>query len=202
MTDLFQDKAGDFDSRPIPQQISQGVTGAMLDAIVFTEDQTVMDFGAGTGLVATRIAPKVGRVLAVDVSPAMLGKLAEKPELQGKAEIHCQDILETPLGEQVDVVVSAMAAHHVSDTAALMETLFAHLAPGGQLALADLDSEDGTFHPPGMEGVFHQGFDRESLGVLAASAGFEDVGFVTACSVDRNEQRYPIFLLTARRPAA
>ena len=200
MADLFQDKAEDFDSRPIPQQISEGVTRAMLASVAFSEDWTVMDFGAGTGLVSTRIAPRVGKVLAVDVSPAMLAKLVEKPELQGKAEVRCQDILEQPLDERVDAVVSAMAAHHVEDTGALMKTLFAHLAPGGRLALADLDQEDGSFHPPGIEGVFHQGFDREALGGLAKAAGFEDVGFVTACEVDRDGRRYPIFLMTGRRP--
>ena len=132
----------------------------------------------------------------------MLEKLAEKPELQGKAEVFCQNILETPLDQQADVVVSAMAAHHVEDTRALMEALFAHIAPGGRLALADLDSEDGSFHPPGMDGVYHSGFDREALGALAREAGFVDTDFVTACEVQRNEQNYPIFLLTARRPAA
>jgi hypothetical protein len=29
--------------------------------------------------------------------------------------------------------------------------------------LADLDAEDGTFHTQGLEGVFHDGFEREFL---------------------------------------
>jgi ubiquinone/menaquinone biosynthesis C-methylase UbiE len=35
-------------------------------------DMAVADIGTGTGFVAAGIAPKVGRVLAVDNSPAML----------------------------------------------------------------------------------------------------------------------------------
>ncbi|MFT4625926.1 MAG: putative AdoMet-dependent methyltransferase [Myxococcota bacterium] len=201
MTDLFDDRAADWDSRPVPLQISEGVTAAMLGAVAFSPEQTVLDFGAGTGLVATRIAPLVGHVLAVDVSPAMLGKLAEKEVLRGKVEVFCQDILHTPLDRRADVIVSAMAAHHVADTAQLLRTLHAHLLPGGQLALADLDSEDGSFHPPGIEGVFHPGFDREALAALAVEAGFAEPTFVTACEVDRNGRRYPVFLLTATRPA-
>lgn len=199
MSDLFHDKAADWDARPVPQQISEGVGAAMLDVLTLAPTATVMDFGAGTGLVAAQIAPKVARVLAVDVSPAMLAQLAAKPALQGKVETVCQDILSAPLGRQVDVVVSAMAAHHVQDTAGLFAALAAHLRPGGQLALADLDAEDGSFHPPGIEGVFHAGFDRAAIAAHAEAAGFSEVGFRTACTVEKEGRPYPIFLLTARR---
>ena len=56
MTDLFEDKAAEWDARPVPQQISEGVVRAMSEAITFDAGQTVMDFGAGTGLVASKIA--------------------------------------------------------------------------------------------------------------------------------------------------
>ena len=158
-----------------------------------------MDFGAGTGLVCAQLAPHVKRVLAVDISQAMLDKLAAKPELADKVEIHCQNIVEEPLRATVDLVVSAMAMHHVEDTRALLRSLHAHLTPGGRVALADLDAEDGSFHPPGTEGVFHAGFDRGALGELLADAGFADARFVTACEVHKGERAYPIFLVTATK---
>lgn len=200
MTDLFEHKAAEWDQRPIPVQISDGVTRAMLDAVRFEPWMTVMDFGAGTGLVSSRIAPRVERMLAVDISEAMLEQLAKKPELAGKVDIHCQDILTAPLDQKVDVVVSAMAMHHVEHTDALFAAFHAHLVPGGRLALADLDTEPGTFHPPDTEGVFHAGFDRTAVAALLEARGFVDVSFVTACEVDRDERRYPIFLVTATRP--
>ena len=76
MTDLFQDKAADWDQRPVPQQISEGVFAAIDRHVTLGPDLTVMDFGAGTGLVTARLAPRVGKILAVDVSPAMLEQLA------------------------------------------------------------------------------------------------------------------------------
>lgn len=197
--DLFADKADDWDTRPFPVQISEGVSAALLARVPLTPDLTVMDFGAGTGLITGHVAPHVKQVLAVDVSQSMLDKLAAKPELQGRVEVHCQDILDTPLDTPVDLVVSAMAMHHVEDTAALFRALHDQLTPGGRVALADLDTEDGTFHPPGMEGVFHHGFDREALGALLTDAGFTDVVFETATEVDKDDQRYPIFLVTAVR---
>ena len=120
MKDLFEDKAADWDRRPTPQQISEGVFAAVMNTVALSPTLTVMDFGAGTGLVCGKLAPHVGRVLAVDVSPSMLDQLAKKPELAGKVEVFCQDILATPLGRQVDLVVSAMAMHHVADTRALL----------------------------------------------------------------------------------
>ena len=199
MPDLFEDKAAEWDQRPLPTQISEGVFSALCDAVQFTPTMRVLDFGAGTGLVCSRIAPLVDRIIAVDISKAMLERLAAKTELADKVEIVCQDLIESPLDTQVDLVVSAMAMHHVEDTAALLRSLHAHLVPGGKVALADLDAEDGSFHPPETEGVFHAGFDRDVLARLLADSGFVDVSFVTACEVDKNERRYPVFLVTAAR---
>ena len=199
MTDHFQDRAADYDAQPVPVQISEGVSRALLDAVPLSPTMRVMDFGAGTGLLCARVAPLVGRLIAVDVSDAMLAQLRSKPELAGKVDIRCQDILETPLEERVDLVVSAMAMHHVVDTGRLLRALHDHLLPGGRVAIADLDAEGGTFHPPGIEGVFHAGFDRAALGELLVQAGFRDPRFVTAAAIWRDGREYPIFLVTASR---
>lgn len=197
MTDLFHEQAKEWDQRPIPMQISDAVVRAVRDAVPLGPTTTLMDFGAGTGLLAAKLAPEVGHVVAVDVSEAMLAQLASKPELQGKVEVVCRDLVQEPLERRVDVIVSAMAMHHVRDTAALLATLRSSLVLGGRLAIADLDVEDGTFHPPNMEGVFHAGFDRDALRGLLEAAGFVDVGFVTACEVHKEERAYPVFLVTA-----
>lgn len=199
MVDLFQDKATAWDEQPVPAQISSGVFAAMQQAVDFSPSMHVMDFGAGTGLVCSRIAPHVERVVAVDISAAMLAQLAQKPELQGKVEIFEQNILEAPLGRTVDLIVSAMAMHHVEGTAALLRAFHAHLREQGRVALADLDAEDGTFHPPQTEGVFHAGFERDRLEALLTEAGFVDVRFTTACEVTKEGRRYPVFLVTASR---
>ena len=129
----------------------------------------------------------------------MLEKLANKPELQGKVEVVCSDILETPLGRKVDLIVSAMAMHHVRDTGRLLQAFAEHLKPAGRIALADLDAEDGSFHPPDTTGVYHHGFDRDALREQLEHHGFSDITFSTALHVERDGRRYPIFLLTATR---
>lgn len=200
MTDLFSDKAAGWDTQPVPVQISRGVSRVLSDAVPLSPDWRVLDFGAGTGLVCAQVAPRVARVVAVDVSEAMLAQLRAKPELAGNVDVRCVDVTETPLGETFDLVVSAMAMHHVADTARLLASLYAHLRPGGRVALADLDAEDGSFHAAGTEGVFHAGFDRAALGALLGGAGFVDVRFRDACTVTKEGRDYPIFLVTAERP--
>ncbi len=172
---------------------------ALRAAVPLRGDEVVLDLGAGTGLLAEHLAPRVARLLAVDTSPAMLAELARKPTLAGRVDTFCQDLMVAPLGQRVDLVVSAMALHHIEDTQGMLHALHAHLRPGGRLALADLDAEEGDFHPPGVEGVFHAGFERARLGQQIEVAGFGEVSFQTACEVARDGKRWPIFLVTAAR---
>ena len=199
MTDLFEEKAEDWDRREVVRALSEAIGSAMVEQVPFTADMTVMDFGAGTGLITAQVAPRVGQVVGVDTSPAMLEKLAAKPALQGRVKIACQDILEQPLAQTFDAIVSAMAMHHVEDTDRLIETFARHLKPGGWLALADLDTEDGSFHPPDVEGVYHHGFDRQALSERLERHCFTDVRFVTAHTVQREDGTFPVFLVTARK---
>lgn len=201
MTDHFAEKSRDWDERPVPVQISQAV-GRLLAGLDWSAPMRVMDFGAGTGLVAAHVAPHVSKIVAVDTSPSMLEALALKENLKGKVECRCQDILVSPLGERFDAIVSAMALHHVEDTEAAIARFAEHLKPGGRLALADLDSEDGSFHPPETEGVFHEGFDRAALQSTLEAAGFEDVRFVTALEIEKDGKGpYSVFFVTARKAA-
>lgn len=198
MADLFKDKSQDWDANSMRLQLSSNIGGAMLDAITFHESMEIMDFGAGTGLVSEKIAPLVNTITAVDISESMLEQLSQKDALKGKVQIACQDILDNPLSQKFDGIVSAMALHHVDNTQLCIQRFAEHLKPGGFVALADLDTEDGTFHPPGIEGVFHDGFDREHLKGLFENAGFANVSFCTAHTV-RKEKEYPIFLVTATK---
>lgn len=199
MPDLFEEKARDWDVNDMVRQLSSAIGGAILDRVALTGDMDIMDFGAGTGLISGQVASRTGTITAVDISEAMLEKLSAKPELQGKVTTVCQDITSAPLDRKFDVIVSAMAMHHVMDTDHLIETFAAHLEPGGRVALADLDAEDGGFHPEGTEGVYHQGFDRDALSGLLQKHGFRDIEFVTAHTAIKENGEYPVFLVTAGR---
>ena len=199
MSDLFKEKAGDWDANQMRLQLSSAIGAAILEHVPLDNQMNVMDFGAGTGLLTGHIAPRVHNVAAVDTSAAMLDKLVAKPELHGKVTAVCQDITEQPLTTRFDLIISAMAMHHVEDTSGLFETFSEHLQSGGRVALADLDKEDGTFHPADVEGVFHHGFARDTLQRVIEDKGFVDVRFQTAHTVDKDGKRYPIFLVIATK---
>ena len=199
MTDLFEEKAQDWDVNDMVKALSMGIGSAIQDNVEFKDNMQVMDFGAGTGLITAQVADKVGKVTAVDVSEAMLEKLATKDELKGKVDIVCQNIIEQPIGSEFDLIVSAMAMHHVKDTDKLVQCFAEHLKPGARVALADLDEEDGTFHPEDAEGVYHNGFDRDVFLDKLKAHGFKDVRFVTAHTVTREEKNYPVFLALATK---
>ena len=202
--DLFAHKAQGYEANSHRVAAVQGIGRSLLSAIDLHGDMHLMDFGSGTGLLLEQLAPRVGKVTAVDVSAAMNLELeAKRHRLPCELEILPLDLTGEPLhtcldGVRFDGIVSSLTLHHVADIPALLVRFYALLPPGGFIALADLDAEDGRFHPD-MSGVYHAGFARESIRALAEQAGFSQVEICTASVAQKPWGDYPIFLLTARR---
>lgn len=199
MADLFNEKAKGWDINEMVLQLSKNISAAIVDNLELNEQMQVMDFGAGTGLITEKIVPHVNNIVAVDISQAMLNELAEKDDFNDRVEIICQDITEQPLDKKFDLIMSAMAMHHVKDTALLFQRFAEHLKPEAKVAIADLDAEDGTFHPVDVEGVYHHGFDRDELKDIMKKKGFKDINFITALTVEKENNDYPVFLVTATK---
>lgn len=199
MADLFEEKSKDWDSNDIVQKISSSVGGSILSHLTLNTQMNVMDFGAGTGLICHHIAPLVKKITAVDISQSMLDKLVKKATLVAKVETICQDITKKPLNQQFDLIVSAMALHHINDTDQLLDTFQRHLKSGAKVALADLDSEDGSFHPKGTEGIYHHGFKREGLQGSLEKNGFSQIKFINAHTIVKAQKSYSVFLVIATK---
>ena len=104
---------------------------------------TLVDLGAGTGGLALAAAPLSRRVVAVDVSPAMLAVVrnrAERADLQNVECVQAGLLTYEHTGDLADFVYSRHALHHVPDfwKAIALERMASMLRPGGVLWLRDL----------------------------------------------------------------
>ena len=104
---------------------------------------TLLDVGAGTGLLALAAAPRVAHVTALDVSPAMCERLETKRRRLAveNVEVLVGSATELPLADgTVDVVVSNYCFHHLSDAekARALAEIWRVLRPGGRLVFGDM----------------------------------------------------------------
>lgn len=201
----FNKTAATWDSNPSRVEMARGVVEAIRNTIPLSRDMEVLDFGAGTGLLTLGLLPHVAHVTAVDASDGMLRVLDDKLKALGVDNVETRhvDIGRDPLPEaHYSLVASSMVLHHIENVPRTLLLLRRCLRPGGWIALADLDTEDGTFHTD-PTGIHHKGFDRGQVGRWLESSGFVDIGFRDAFRMTRvsngGEPRdYPLFLATGR----
>lgn len=196
-TDFFADKAGSYEQTPSRVDNVDRIAQAIADTVSLDPSWHLLDFGSGTGLLLERLAPLVGRITAVDVSPAMTSQLEAKlGQLPCVVDIVAMDLSTDSLDRQFDGIVSSMTMHHIADIGAMFEKFHAMLKPGGFIAIADLDSEDGSFHSEDS-GVHHFGFERAAIAAAATAAGFGAAQVGSASCIHKPQGDYGVFLLTA-----
>jgi SAM-dependent methyltransferase len=97
---------------------------------------TVVDIGAGTGTFALAVGPHVGRVIAVDASPAMVALMRSR----GIEAVEAGFLTYEHGDGQVDLVHSRNALHHLPDfwKAVALDRVAHMLKPRGALILEDI----------------------------------------------------------------
>ena len=197
MKDHFKEKAKDWDNGAIRVAGAKKIADAITAAIPLNKDMKIIDFGVGTGLLGFEIAKLVKKVVGVDTSKTMLEKLKEKNTPELSIEPLNIDIIKNPIDGKFDGVISSMTLHHLENLEEFFKTIYKNLNDGGFIAIADLESEDGTFHTDNT-GVHHFGFDDELKNIVRA-CGFKDVEMKNINIINKPDKDYGVFLLTAKR---
>jgi 2-polyprenyl-3-methyl-5-hydroxy-6-metoxy-1,4-benzoquinol methylase len=202
----FDREAASWDENPVRVRLANDIADAIRSEIALDLDMDVLDFGCGTGLVTLRLQPSVRSVTGADSSRGMLEILSTKIARQNLGNVRtlclAPERIET-LSGPYHLIVSSMTFHHLPDVRPLLDLFYRSIAPGGYLAIADLDSEGGMFHGS-SEGVFHPGFEREELRHAFTGAGFEAIRAITAAEIVKPDssgvmRRFSVFLMTGRK---
>ena len=198
-TDLFANKSKSWDMSSMRVQNAQGIASLIAQNIKLNKDMEIMDFGAGTGLLSYFVAQKVHKIIAVDNSPSMLKEFhAKKSEFACETEILECDLSQENIDKEFDGIISSMTIHHLEDTKALFAKFYKMLKPQGFIAIADLDTENGSFHSDNT-GVYHFGFDRSTLENIAQELGFKNIKFELANTIKKPQNEFNVFLMTAEK---
>jgi SAM-dependent methyltransferase len=169
---------------------SARVSEAMIAALAPGPEDVVLELAGGTGELAAALAPRVGRFIYTDFSPAMV-EVAQRRGIPG-VEHRVLDMQAIDLPDaSVDGVICRYGYMLVPDPALALRETRRVLRPGGTLALATWAAaaknpwatrygpvliERGLLEPPppGEPGQFALS-EPEQIEALAREAGFKDV---------------------------
>jgi ubiquinone/menaquinone biosynthesis C-methylase UbiE len=199
----FDEVAATWDDNPHQRALLEAVAAAIRKTVPLSRDWQVLEYGCGTGVLGFLLAPAVREVVAADSSAGMLEQVRQK--LKAHPDVRMTplllDLMRDPVPrEQFDLVVTAMALHHVEDVEGLIVKLGGLVAEGGWLVVADLYAEDGSFHAP-MK-VPHNGFVPPALEEAVRRAmGKVDCQVQLIHRVQKNNREFDVFLLTAKKTA-
>lgn len=200
----FDAKAATWDDDPKKTERAVAVAQGIRANAPLSPTMTGFEYGCGTGLLSIALQPYLKHITLADSSSGMLAVLREKIAVAGIANLSpvLLDLVTDPLpAERYKLIYTLMTFHHIEDIDKMLGACYALLDPPGYLCVADLDSEDGTFHGPEFTG--HKGFDRADLGRRAARAGFGKVAFTSVFQMKKGkgpgQTEFPIFLMVAEK---
>lgn len=203
----FASQAATWDDDPRRVERARRAADAIAAEVPVDPSWSVLDYGAGTGLLAFALADRVGDMLLLDFSDGMVEvarrRIADSGRAGMRAEVHDLTRAEVPEGQKFDLVISMMVMHHVDDVPLLLKQLARATVDGGWIAVLDLEPEQGEYHDPGFTG--HHGFKRGMLRRALSAAGFGHLTVRRVLEVDKEvdgvSRTFGVFLATARKDA-
>jgi ubiquinone/menaquinone biosynthesis C-methylase UbiE len=136
-----------------PERLVELPPSRLVELLGLTGAETVVDFGAGTGVYSLPLADALprGRVLAVDEQPELLDRLRAKLAAHAPAG-SVEPVLSVdgnvPLDDGVaDRMLIVNVLHHIDDDPSALTEIGRLLAPGGLLVAAEFARMDRPVGP-------------------------------------------------------
>lgn len=156
--------------------------------------ERILDVGAGTGVGTIALAAQFAdaHIVAVDISPEMLGRVTARAVAEGiddrVSTVQLDLTAELPELGLFDIVWSSAALHEVPDAESVFAKLLALLKPGGLIVLVEMDApprfltNDSSLDSGGaLESRIHELLDEKRSPAHDHpdwSAGLERTGFI------------------------
>ncbi len=198
----FDAKAREWDKNQRYILRSEAVASAIQQMVPLKPGMKAMEYGSGTALLSFALKDQFSEITLMDNSREMtqvtIEKIADQKVKNMKPLFF--DLEHKDFDGSFDIIYSQMVMHHVNDIDAMLAKFYSLLNCGGYLSIADLYTEDGSFHGEGFEG--HLGFDVEDLIKRLEVIGFQYVSHKQCFVITKTDEEgkgkdFPIFILNA-----
>ncbi len=136
-----------------PQRLVELPPAVVIDLLQLDGAETVVDYGAGTGMYTIPLARALphGRVVAVDAYAELLQRLEAKldDELRARVQVVHTEADRVPLADGgADRVLLINVLHHIHDEPPALSEVQRLLRPGGRLVSIDFGHMERPVGPP------------------------------------------------------
>ena len=136
-----------------PAMNAAEILGALVELAPADPGARWLDVACGPGLIARALAPRVGSVLGVDLTPAMIEKATAETEAAGLDNVGFGIGDATALGlgdDSFDGAITRFSLHHIPVPMRVLEEMARVVRPGGLVVvgdhLTDSDGEAAAWH--------------------------------------------------------
>ena len=201
----FDIKAADWDQNPMHWDRSESITNQIKKLIPLKKHMTALEYGAGTGIASFMLKDYIKEITLMDSSSEMVRAINDKirtTKVKNLKTLNFDLEHKDYKAGKFDLIFTQMVLHHVADIENIIKKFYDLLNLGGYLAIADLYTEDGSFHGDGFTG--HKGFYIKILSNQIRNRGFTNISH-QKCFVIKNKisdtetKQFDVFLLVAKR---
>lgn len=192
MTDTWNGHADGWDDNPDVKFYADQAFASLVSTIDFRgtgwTSKRVLDFGSGTGLLAQKVAPYVGELIAVDTSDRMIAILENK-NITNVSAVHV-DILaaehrcEVDLQSGFDLIYASSVCSFLPDYESAVLALARLLRPGGSFIQWDWQASDGDDF----------GLSENRIRDALQTAGFGSIRVRQAFTIETDGKTMPVLV--------